>query len=79
MNGWMNEAMLQWLVRVLGPGRPEVTCDECFALVDRYVELELAGADAEAGFPGMQAHFVGCPACGEEHELLLDYACARAG
>jgi hypothetical protein len=63
-----------WVARVLGPGRPEVTCEECFELLDRYVELELAAADAEKRFPGMEAHLVGCPACSEEHELLLAYA-----
>jgi hypothetical protein len=61
-------------VRVLGPGAPEVSCEECFAVLDRYVELELAGVDADSSFPGMDAHLVGCPACGEEHELLLEYA-----
>ena len=63
-----------WPVRVLGPGRPEVTCEECFDLLDRYVELELADADADARIPGMEAHLAGCPACNEEHQLLLEYA-----
>jgi hypothetical protein len=67
----------EWLVRVLGPGRPEVSCEECFALLDHYVELELAGAPADARLPGMDAHLEGCPACHEEHELLLEYARAR--
>ncbi|WP_100501415.1 anti-sigma factor [Geodermatophilus chilensis] len=58
------------LRRLLGPGRPEVTCEVCFDELDRYVELELAGADAEAAVPGMAAHLRGCPACGEEHESL---------
>jgi hypothetical protein len=66
-----------WVTRVLGPGRPEVTCDQCFALLDRYVELELTGADADAQVPGMEAHLVGCPACNEEHELLLEYVRER--
>jgi hypothetical protein len=38
--------MTQLLARVLGSGRPELSCNECFALLDRYVELELAGDDA---------------------------------
>jgi hypothetical protein len=66
--------MPQWLARVLGPGRPELSCEQCFAAIDRYVELELAGSPAEAHFPGMEAHLEGCPACREEHELLLAYA-----
>ena len=32
----------QALGRLLGPSEPEVGCDECFAELDRYVELELA-------------------------------------
>jgi hypothetical protein len=60
----------QALVRLLGPGEPEVGCDKCFAELDRYVELELAGSDAEAAVPGLRAHLVGCPACREEYESL---------
>jgi len=58
------------LGRVLGPSGPELTCDECFAHLDRYVEVELAGHDADAAVPGMRAHLEGCPACGEDHESL---------
>ena len=58
------------LHRLLGPGRPEVTCEVCFDELDRYVDLELAGADAEAAVPGMAAHLRGCPACAEEHQSL---------
>jgi anti-sigma factor RsiW len=60
----------QALDRLLGPAGPEVGCDECFAELDRYVELELAGADADAAIPGLRAHLAGCPACREEHESL---------
>jgi hypothetical protein len=59
------------LRRLLGPSGPELDCDECFAEVDRYVELEVAGADADAAVPGFRAHLEGCPACREEHESLL--------
>ena len=55
---------------LLGPAEPEVGCDECFAEIDRYVELELAGANADAAIPGLRAHLAGCPACREEHESL---------
>jgi anti-sigma factor RsiW len=58
------------LRRLLGPRGPELTCEECFEELDRYVELELLDADADAAVPGMRAHLEGCPACGEEHESL---------
>jgi predicted anti-sigma-YlaC factor YlaD len=60
----------QALGRLLGPAEPEVDCDACFALLDRYVELELAGKDADDAIPGLRAHLDGCPACREEHESL---------
>jgi hypothetical protein len=59
------------LSRVLGPAGPEVGCDACFDELDRYVELEVAGADADAAIPGLRAHLEGCPACREEHDSLL--------
>jgi anti-sigma factor RsiW len=58
------------LRRLLGPTGPEVGCEECFERIDEYVDLELAGADAEARVPGMGAHLEGCPACREEYESL---------
>jgi hypothetical protein len=57
--------------RLLGPAGPEVSCETCFEELDRYVELELDGADAEGAVPGMAAHLEGCPACREEHDTLL--------
>jgi hypothetical protein len=58
------------LGRLLGPSGPEVGCDVCFDELDRYVELEVAGADADAAIPGLRAHLDGCPACREEHDSL---------
>ena len=58
------------LLRLLGPGEPEVGCDDCFAVLDRYVELELADDGADELVPGLRAHLAGCPACAEEHESL---------
>jgi predicted anti-sigma-YlaC factor YlaD len=60
------------LERVLGPIGFEVTCEQCFELLDEYVELELAGADADRQLPGVRAHFQGCPACREDYESLRD-------
>jgi hypothetical protein len=64
----------QALGSLLGPAGPEVGCDVCFDELDRYVELELAGKDADAVIPGMRAHLEGCPACREEHDSLLALA-----
>ena len=58
------------LARLLGPDGPELTCEECFEELDRYVEAELDGLDADATVPGMRAHLEGCPACREDHASL---------
>jgi hypothetical protein len=56
--------------RLLGPAEPEVACETCFEELDRFVDLELAGRDADAAVPGLRAHLAGCPACHEEYESL---------
>jgi hypothetical protein len=59
------------LERLLGPIDREVGCEECFERLDEFVELELAGLDADTAVPGLRAHLEGCPACREEHDSLL--------
>jgi anti-sigma factor RsiW len=67
------------LARLLGPAGPEVSCEECFELLDAYVDAQLAGADADARLPGMREHLQGCPACREDHESLRDFVALEAG
>jgi hypothetical protein len=58
------------LKALLGPEGPELTCEQCFAELDRYVEVEVAGGDADGAVPGMRAHLEGCGACDEDHQSL---------
>jgi len=69
----------EWLERLLGPVGPQLSCEECFAQLDRYAELELAGVDAARDNPRMRAHLDGCPACKEEHDELLAFLRRRGG
>jgi hypothetical protein len=55
---------------LLGPEGPELSCEECFEQLDRYVELELSGREADVAVPGMRPHLEGCPACREDHDSL---------
>ncbi len=64
---------LTLIAALLGPVGPELTCEECFEQLDRYVELELTDADADRAVPGMRAHLVGCPACASDHHSLLEF------
>jgi hypothetical protein len=65
--------------RLLGPSGAEVGCEECFELLDEYVEVELAGGDTRAALPGMDAHLQGCPACREDAESLRAVVVAGGG
>ena len=58
---------------LLGPDGPELSCDECFDELDRYVDLTLAGDASDDAVPGMRAHLHGCPACREDFESLLAF------
>jgi hypothetical protein len=59
---------------LLGSGGHDIGCDACFAELDRYVELELAGVDADAAVPGMRTHLESCTVCRAEHDSLLALA-----
>jgi hypothetical protein len=56
---------------------PWLSCDDCFALVDRYVE-GLVNGDVTT-MPGMRAHLRGCPACAEEATTLAVLVAEDAG
>jgi hypothetical protein len=70
MSQMTNPSDRNLLKGLLGPEGPELSCEECFAELDRYVELELSEADADAAVPGMRAHLEGCGACNEDHQSL---------
>jgi hypothetical protein len=63
--------------RLLVDTEPWLSCDDCFELVDRYVEEVLAGRpDA---MPEMRVHLAGCPACAEEAATLVQLAATETG
>jgi hypothetical protein len=62
---------------LLGPDGPELSCEECFEMLDTYVEADLAREDPELAVPGMRAHLLGCPACGEDFEALRDLVAGK--
>jgi hypothetical protein len=61
------------ITRLLGPEGPKSRASNASSLLDRYVDLEVAGEDPDAQLPGMRAHLDGCPACREDHESLRDF------
>jgi hypothetical protein len=58
------------IAALLGPAGHQIGCDECFELLDAYVDQQVDGRDADGSTPGMRTHLAGCPACQEEYESL---------
>jgi hypothetical protein len=48
---------------------PYLSCDDCFNLVDTYVEALLTDPDHDQ--PTMRTHLAGCAACAEEARSLI--------
>lgn len=55
--------------RLLLDTRPWLSCDDCFAQMDTYVEALLR--DPGHDDVPMRTHLAGCPACAEEADGLL--------
>jgi hypothetical protein len=49
-------------------------CEAGAEFVDQYVELELAGKNPAAPYPGLAAHLRSCPACRLDHDGILESA-----
>jgi hypothetical protein len=59
---------------------PFLSCDDCFHLVDRYVEALLSDPVHERPDPsGMRTHLAGCAACAEEARSLIGFVAQQDG
>lgn len=56
---------------------PYLSCDDCFARIDEYVERRVA--DPRHEDPAMTAHLAGCGACAEEARALEELLRHDAG
>lgn len=59
----------QALNRLLLDTNPYLSCDDCFAHIDEYVEARVANPTHSD--ERMEVHLSGCPACAEEAATLL--------
>ena len=50
----------------------ECTCEDVYAVVDQYAEMQFNGEDAARLMPLLKQHMDGCHNCCEEYEALLD-------
>ena len=56
---------------------PYLSCDDCFNLVDRYVEALLSDPDHD--MRAMRTHLSGCAACAEEARSLVELVAEQDG
>jgi hypothetical protein len=62
------------IIRVLEtvPADEEISCEDLYARLDEYVELEVDQKDAAQIMPIIREHLDVCPECCEEYEALLE-------
>jgi len=63
--------------RLILDTEPYLSCDDCFDLVDGYVEALLSGAESD--LPAMRTHLAGCAACAEEARSLVVFVAEQDG
>lgn len=67
----MNLTSLQQVLQAVIQTEPEeIGCKECFAELDRFVELMRAGKPAEEIMPLVKEHLERCGDCREEYRAL---------
>jgi hypothetical protein len=67
-------ADLRRLDELLRADDGDAGCTAGEAILDAYVELELAGDDPAREFPGTAIHLRSCPGCRADHDGLLEAA-----
>ena len=67
-----NEAVIGFLHVLEQVREEELSCNEIFAKLDEYVELEVKKEDAAHIMPLIREHLDLCPECFDEYETLLD-------
>jgi hypothetical protein len=66
----MNDLRADQVASLLADTSPYLSCDDCFARLDEYVERRVA--DPSYDDPAMAAHLAGCGACAEEAATLAE-------
>jgi hypothetical protein len=76
MNDTTRRLSRRTIADLLADTDPYLSCDDCFARLDEYVERRID--DPAYDDPAMRAHLTGCGACAEEAETLSELLSADA-
>jgi len=69
----LNKKMLKNIVKAVTVTHDdELSCDECFKELDRFVEMKLEGKSPEEAMPLVKEHLKKCGSCQEEYKALLE-------
>ncbi len=72
-------AMMQRVLAMLSETKDEeLTCDQVFAALDHFVELEARGEDVSKLMPLIQHHLKMCADCMEEYKVLKNIVANNA-
>lgn len=72
------EEVERLIYRILATEDEEIDCQQLSELIARYVDLEVAGADALRLLPLVYQHLEQCDACAELHDVLYELAALEA-
>ena len=64
----------KWIRQIYNTWDEELDCDEVYQVLPQYVELEIAGKEAEQCFPNVRHHLRQCTECYDLHLTLRDVA-----
>ena len=53
------------------PSEEEITCGECYEVIDQYVDMLRAGQDPEVVLPKVKEHLGQCKCCDMEFRALI--------
>lgn len=71
MQAEKSKMMMQKILGMLSETQEEeLTCDQVFAVIDEFVEMEERGEDVRAFMPLIQHHLQMCADCMEEYNVL---------
>jgi hypothetical protein len=64
----------KWVRQVYSTRDEELDCAEFFEIIPLYVDVEVAGEEANLRFPDVNHHFKQCPECYDLYLTLRDVA-----
>ena len=65
-------SLKQLLQGVTASQAKSIGCDDCWDVLDRFAELELAGKDAVQALPLVEDHLMRCGECRDEYAAFLE-------